>query len=313
MQINLLLFGRHAFRKSLSTNDPEHYRSVINIAFFDVCSVFFARILPNLTQLQTHKIRESVIVLLQNPVAPASSTALEGVVMKATLLGVAALLCVGTFITLVTGAEASTTFINFDVAQANYTPPPPPNPPTMPYQWEVVDNQFAPLGIIFRDGNFPNLGGVVSDHTGCTGNNICSLPWLLYGNSGNTTGDPTDATANLNIFFVDPNNLSNPATTTFFSVRVSDSTDTTVTAFDLSGAILASMTTTVWNETVAFSNVGQIARINLTTLTDATGFDDINFETVAPVTTPLPAALPLFASGLGALGLLGWRRKRKNA
>ena len=27
--------------------------------------------------------------------------------------------------------------------------------------------------------------------------------------------------------------------------------------------------------------------------------------------TPLPAALPLFASGLGALGLLGWRRKRK--
>ena len=30
-------------------------------------------------------------------------------------------------------------------------------------------------------------------------------------------------------------------------------------------------------------------------------------------TTPLPAALPLFASGLGALGLLSWRRKRKNA
>ena len=27
---------------------------------------------------------------------------------------------------------------------------------------------------------------------------------------------------------------------------------------------------------------------------------------------PLPAALPLFATGLGALGLLGWRRKRKN-
>jgi len=27
--------------------------------------------------------------------------------------------------------------------------------------------------------------------------------------------------------------------------------------------------------------------------------------------TPLPAALPLFASGLGALGLLGWRRRRK--
>jgi hypothetical protein len=28
---------------------------------------------------------------------------------------------------------------------------------------------------------------------------------------------------------------------------------------------------------------------------------------------PLPAAFPLFASGVGALGLLGWRRKRKAA
>jgi hypothetical protein len=30
-------------------------------------------------------------------------------------------------------------------------------------------------------------------------------------------------------------------------------------------------------------------------------------------TTPLPAALPLFATGLGAFGLFGWRRKRKGA
>ena len=33
----------------------------------------------------------------------------------------------------------------------------------------------------------------------------------------------------------------------------------------------------------------------------------------APGQTPLPAALPLFASGLGAMGVLGWRRKRKAA
>jgi len=30
-------------------------------------------------------------------------------------------------------------------------------------------------------------------------------------------------------------------------------------------------------------------------------------------TTPIPAALPLFATGLGALGLLSWRRKRNKA
>jgi len=27
--------------------------------------------------------------------------------------------------------------------------------------------------------------------------------------------------------------------------------------------------------------------------------------------TPIPATLPLFATGMGALGLLGWRRKRQ--
>ena len=42
----------------------------------------------------------------------------------------------------------------------------------------------------------------------------------------------------------------------------------------------------------------------------------INFETATfvPVSdVPLPAALPLFATSLGVLGLLGWRGKKKAA
>jgi hypothetical protein len=40
----------------------------------------------------------------------------------------------------------------------------------------------------------------------------------------------------------------------------------------------------------------------------------VNNDFLAPTSaTPLPAALPLFASGLGGLGLLGWRRKKKAA
>ena len=39
--------------------------------------------------------------------------------------------------------------------------------------------------------------------------------------------------------------------------------------------------------------------------------DGLTLGFVPPVENPLPAALPLFATGLGALGLLGWRRKRK--
>jgi hypothetical protein len=44
-----------------------------------------------------------------------------------------------------------------------------------------------------------------------------------------------------------------------------------------------------------------------------TNFDGTFDVTVNATLTPLPAAHPLFASGLGAMGLLGWRRKRKDA
>jgi hypothetical protein len=41
-----------------------------------------------------------------------------------------------------------------------------------------------------------------------------------------------------------------------------------------------------------------------------TSSDSLSF-TASVSTTPLPATLPLFATGLGGLSLLGWRRKRK--
>ena len=47
---------------------------------------------------------------------------------------------------------------------------------------------------------------------------------------------------------------------------------------------------------------------------DVSGVFDLSAGSIFVVSdldTPLPAALPLFATGLGALGLLGWRRKRK--
>jgi hypothetical protein len=70
----------------------------------------------------------------------------------------------------------------------------------------------------------------------------------------------------------------------------------------LSGSLLASAP--VFYSASYTQNGGPGAQIN----------GSFNDSTTAPIGgTPLPAALPLFASGLGALGLLRWRKKRKNA
>jgi hypothetical protein len=47
------------------------------------------------------------------------------------------------------------------------------------------------------------------------------------------------------------------------------------------------------------------------TSTDAVITENLTMTLVPTSATPLPAGLPLFATGLGALGLLGWFRKRK--
>jgi hypothetical protein len=53
--------------------------------------------------------------------------------------------------------------------------------------------------------------------------------------------------------------------------------------------------------------------VAFTPLFPPNGFDGTFDVTVnATLGQPLPAALPLFATGLGVMGLFGWRRKRKN-
>jgi hypothetical protein len=59
---------------------------------------------------------------------------------------------------------------------------------------------------------------------------------------------------------------------------------------------------------------GNFCDINVVNRTNQWALDILNVASAdAAGATPLPAALPLFAGGLGALGLLGWRRKRKAA
>ena len=69
----------------------------------------------------------------------------------------------------------------------------------------------------------------------------------------------------------------------------------------------------IGNGTSANAGPGQVAYLGLSDRPYPVTDVDFQDLTVSIQETPLPAALPLFAGGLGALGLLGWRRKRKNA
>ena len=64
-------------------------------------------------------------------------------------------------------------------------------------------------------------------------------------------------------------------------------------------------------ETLLFTATGPVTVISLT---GASGDKYIGLDNVSVTSvTPLPAALPLFAGGLGVIGLLARRRTRKNA
>jgi transcriptional regulator with XRE-family HTH domain len=66
MNFNFELFGRHAFRKSLGY-DENSYRSVLNIALFDVCSVVLPRLLDRIgNPPDLDAVRAATIQILAN-------------------------------------------------------------------------------------------------------------------------------------------------------------------------------------------------------------------------------------------------------
>jgi hypothetical protein len=94
-------------------------------------------------------------------------------------------------------------------------------------------------------------------------------------------------------------------------------------SFNFFGSLTAADGTITWTSspTIAFGSSLLTIALSNGAFHDADGFfhsaspdqsADIN-ATFTLIQTPLPAALPLFAAGLGGMGMLGWRRKRKAA
>jgi hypothetical protein len=83
--------------------------------------------------------------------------------------------------------------------------------------------------------------------------------------------------------------------------------DLTSLAFDPGDGTLWFGTQTNQSTLYQYSTTGGL----LSTATYAALAGDNHLGGEFQLATPLPAALPLFATGLGGLGLIGWRRKRK--
>jgi hypothetical protein len=79
-------------------------------------------------------------------------------------------------------------------------------------------------------------------------------------------------------------------------------------------------TLTILGKTFSFMDSGSLWQVAVNGLTIGPNPGGSMYGTLTAQVTdppvgaaPLPAALPLFVSGLAAMGLIGWRRKRKNA
>jgi hypothetical protein len=82
----------------------------------------------------------------------------------------------------------------------------------------------------------------------------------------------------------------------------------TLSGFEVMDTDLVAPTSVLWT---AFATLGTYNGPGCFSCGVNPGFEGLALD--PPVATPLPGTLPLFAGGLGALGLLGWRRKRKAA
>jgi uncharacterized protein (TIGR03118 family) len=201
---------------------------------------------------------------------------------------------------------------------------------------DVIDSSFGKLPGSFTDPNLPagyspynvqNIGGKLYVEYAA----IDPITHVASHVANQGAVDVFDTKGNLVQRLVTGTNLNSPWGITLApasfgdfanALLVGNNGDGTIDAFDpITGAFLGKLRDKLGNLLVNPSLWALAFRPS------ATGFDpnalyftagingeaDGLFGEIQVEGTPLPAALPLFASGLSALGVLGWRRKRKGA
>jgi hypothetical protein len=176
---------------------------------------------------------------------------------------------------------------------------------TITYNVDIVSGSDSATGTITTDGTI----GVLST------SNITD--WNLLLTIGSSTADGLSSSPSSS-FIVDGNAFTASPTGLFFNFG--DTTGTlnkapyTLAQFNFISSTEYGQLQFVNAEATDYN--GQVSAVEIFTSINPIIQTSIPETITSPVqiasTTPLPAALPLFATGLGAMGLLGWRRKRKN-
>jgi len=174
---------------------------------------------------------------------------------------------------------------------------------TVTFDWSAT----APLASL---GGFPFIGsGTLTATTGAGGDLVTNITGSFTTNGPSPVTDMVTGVGPIGSGSTMTDNLIFPIGTTFMGPPVVASgsytsvanLDTHGLAFDTTAGVFVIYSTVVPNADPSEATGNFYSQVPA-----GGGFGVGHFNLV-----PLPAALPLFATGVGALGLLGWRRKRK--
>jgi hypothetical protein len=157
------------------------------------------------------------------------------------------------------------------------------------------------------NGYFPFTGsGTLTVTTGASGDLVTNITGSFTSNGGTSVTDVVTGVGPVGSGSTITDNLVFPIGTTFTGTSASyisvANLDTHGLAFDTTAGVFVIYSTVVPNASPSEATGNFYSQV------PAGGGFGVGVFNLVPA--PLPAALPLFATGLSALGLLGWRRKR---
>jgi hypothetical protein len=168
----------------------------------------------------------------------------------------------------------------------------------------VAPAEAATYNIDFVDGVYTISGSITTNGTSPVAAADISAYSLNFINSGSTIFTLTNSNAAPSTPLISGSDLTTSSTQIFFNFGDNSAPGEAYFANSAPDSI------GFYNEFTSGLSTGEI-EIGTPGTADIELYPTGNVLLGSVSTTPLPAALPLFASGLGALGLFGWRRKRK--